>query len=651
MWFEGIRVNDHSDQTEWLQTYLQGDASARAKQFVEFTQIVKQIAVNDGEAVAWSWARRAISPNLDFSSLLKLRRLMPKAPDNGTQKVVRLAILGGPTTMQLRQLLEVILASEGISAVIYEAEFGQFRQEILMPGSGLDSFKPDIVFLATGFRDIARLPGIATNEAEAAQMADEEISDWTRLWEYANTNWKATILINNFEIPHSSVLGHFAVRHPGSREHYLERLNRLLAERAPSYVVVHDLRSLANEIGTKQWFDPRFYYEFKMPCNAECLVPYAYSVVSLIRAILGRSKKVLVLDLDNTLWGGVIGDLGPGGIRLGQGSGEGEAFLAFQSYARDLKERGILLAVCSKNDDDKAREPFEKRSDMVLKLSDISCFVANWQNKAQNLRDIAERLELKTDSFVFVDDNPAERAIVRRFAPEIAVPDMPEDPAGYISALAIHRYFETVSFTREDSSRTQYYTANARRKELAANASDIESFLTSLTMRMKVEPIHELNIERATQLVNKSNQFNLTTRRYTVAQMRDIADSPQWRTLTFSLRDSFGDNGLISVLLMKKQSDILLIDTWVMSCRVLQRGVEAFTCNEVIETARQENCHQIKGVYIPTAKNGMVKDHYQGLGFEPDGIDNDHTFWSLRMENARILSHFIERETANARTS
>ncbi len=387
--------------------------------------------------------------------------------------------------------------------------------------------------------------------------------------------------------------------------------------------------------------------------NSKCpapegLVTYAHSVVCLIRALLGKSKKVLVLDLDNTLWGGVVGDLGAGGIRVGQGSGEGEAFLAFQRYSKNLLQRGVVLAVCSKNDDDKAREPFEKRPDMILKLADISVFVANWNNKADNLRTIAERLDLKLDSFVFVDDNPAERALVRRFAPEVAVPDMPEDPAGYIQALATHRYFETVAFTREDSSRARYYAENAQRRELSARASDIGSFLASLAMRMRVEPVHALNIERVTQLLNKSNQFNLTTRRYTVAQVQEIVDNPAWRTLTFSLRDSLGDNGLIGIIFLRQAAAVLSVDTWVMSCRVLQRQVEQFCRNEIVETARRESCIEIQGTYIPTPKNGMVANHFAGLGFEQTGADGDQTFWSLRIhEGLEPLANFILREDGN----
>ncbi len=614
-------------QREWLGAHLQGDAPAREAAFAEFAAMLAKLAKEGAADEASIWAAHAASPLLEYTSLMRLHRLVLPRPlpqkqeaekggSGGKAGVLRLAILGGPTTTQLRQLIEVFLAGEGIAADIYEADFGLFRHEVLTAGSALDTFRPQVVFLATSARDVARRPALAHDEKEVMRLAEQEFADWSRLWETANARWGATIIQNNFEIGHESVLGHFSLRHPASREHYVERLNRLLAERAPSYVIIHNLRGLAAEAGGRQWFESRFYHDSKMPCGPDSLVTYAYSVVSLLRALVGKSKKVVVLDLDNTLWGGVVGDLGAGGIHLGQGSGEGEAYLAFQQYLKGLQSRGILLAVCSKNDEKNAREPFERRGDMVLKLADISCFIANWQNKADNLREIAGRLELKLDSLVFVDDNPAERSLVRRFTPEVATPDMPEDPAGYIQAVALHRYFETVAFTREDASRAQFYAQNALRQEMAAKSVDLPSFLTSLDMRMKVEPINDLNIERATQLINKSNQFNLTTKRYTLAQIRDIAAAVDWRTLTFSLRDNLGDNGLISVILMRIENTALAIDTWVMSCRVLQRGVEQMTRNEIVDLARREKLASVRGTYIPTAKNSMVKDHYQGLGFE-----------------------------------
>lgn len=635
----------HQEKLDLLHGQLQIDASSRAAQFPDFIQALKQMRQAGHNAEVYRWACRAVSPLLDYSSLMALRTILSLEPKkSGAQNVIRLAILGGPTTVQLRHLIEVFLAGEGIAAELYECEYGLFRHEILTPGSGLDLFQPTVVFLAVGARDLARLPALDADAKAVARLADEEIAGWMQLWKTINSRWNAVVIQNNFEISMGSVLGHLALRHPGAREHYLQRLNDLLGERAPDYVLLHDLRGLAAEAGAKSWFDPRFYFEFKMPCGAECLVSYAHSVVSLLRAVAGKSKKVLVLDLDNTLWGGVIGDVGSGGICLGQGSGEGEAFLTFQTYAKDLQKRGILLAICSKNDDDKAREPFEQRDDMILKLADISCFLANWENKADNLRAIAARLDVGLDALVFVDDNPAERALVRRLLPEVAVPDMPEDTAGYVQALALHRYFELASFTREDTARARYYAENAQRQDLAARATDVDSFLASLKMRMKVSAVTEVNVERSTQLVNKSNQFNLTTRRYTLAQVRDMAASPDWRTLTFSLADSLGDNGLISVIFLHKHGTALSIDTWVMSCRVLQRGVEQFTRNELVDITRAAGCTRILGVYIPTGKNGMVKDHYRKLGFEPTGEDGDKTFWSLDLQrDLEPLKHRIMR--------
>jgi FkbH-like protein len=288
-----------------------------------------------------------------------------------------------------------------------------------------------------------------------------------------------------------------------------------------------------------------------------------------------------------------------------------------------------VLAVCSKNDEQVARQPFLLRDDMILRLEHISCFIANWTNKADNLREIAGRLELGLDSFVFVDDNPAERAVVRRFLPEVAVPDMPEDPAGYIPALAKHRFFETISWTSEDASRAKYYSQNAERVQMASRFQDLGSFLESLVMRAKVEPVNRLNIERVAQLVNKSNQFNLTTRRRTLAQIEELAGNPNWITLTISLADRLGDNGLISVIFLRKSGKRVEIDTWLMSCRVLQRTVEQLALNEIVTLCGEHGCSTVTGVYIPTQRNGMVRDHYASLGFEPAGAEGEVTYWTL----------------------
>jgi FkbH-like protein len=450
------------------------------------------------------------------------------------------------------------------------------------------------------------------------------------------------VIQNLFELAPWNALGHYAARHSAAPTHWLQRLNQRLSDAAPSHVTLHDLPALVLQAGSRDWFDPRYYHEAKLPCGPRSLVPYAHSVASLVTAILGRSRKVLVLDLDNTLWGGAIGDLGIEGIRIGQGSGEGEAFLAFQRYARALKERGILLAVCSKNDDANARQPFERHDDMVLRLDDFACFIANWQNKADNIRTIARTLDLGVDSLVFVDDNPAERAIVRRFAPEVAVPALPEDPAGYVQAVARHRYFETVSWTVEDAKRADYYAANSRRNQLKLETGDIDSFLASLGMAATIRPVSEVNIQRVTQLVNKSNQFNLTTRRRTLPEVEALSRDDDWFTVTISLADKLGDNGLISVLFLHRTGTVLEIDTWLMSCRVLQRGVEQLALNQVVGIARQAGCHEVHGTYMPTARNALVRDHYRDLGFTPRGEDGDTTHWTLAVDAFEPFPTFIE---------
>jgi FkbH-like protein len=637
-------VGDLPNAIALLEKVVQVDAGA-AEQMPELLGALRTVASAQGPDEARRWARRMVSPLLDYSSLNALHRFLPLRTEADRANPLRLAILGGPTTAQLRKLMEVFLASEGVVAEVYECDYGLFRQEILTSGSGLDQFQPQFVFLATGARDASHFPAADQSEAEVAALAEQEIADFSALWSLAHEKWGATIIQNNFELGPGSSFGHLALRHPGARENYLDRLNRLLAARAPPFVVLHDLRGLAADAGARAWFDARYYFEFKMPCGPECLVAYAHSVVSVIRALQGRSRKVLVLDLDNTLWGGVVGDVGPGGIELGDNSGAGQSFLAFQRYALQLRAQGIVLAVCSKNDADKAREPFETRSDMVLKLSDFASFVANWGNKADNLREIARELNLGTDSLVFFDDSPAERALVRRLAPEVAVPDVPEDPSAYVQTLAAHRYFETTTFTREDATRAQSYTANARRRTLAEQAVDLQSFLVSLGMRMQVAPVNALNLERVTQLLNKSNQFNLTTRRLTLAEVKELGTQPDWTTLTFSLRDNLGDNGLISVVLLRRGGDTLTIDTWIMSCRVLQRGVEQFVLNEIVAVARREGVRRIAGTYIPTPKNGMVEHHYPRLGFELAGTDGGKTLWTLPVEpGLPDLPHFIERD-------
>jgi len=588
--------------------------------------------------------RSALTPVLDYTSLHTLQRfyrLLP-AEVKGPAKL-KLAILGGFTTHQLKDFIELYLFAAGIPVELYEADYGVFRQEILDPSSELYRFAPNRIFLATHWRNLSHLPALSDDPQHVSDLLEREFADWSQLWQIAHDRLGCQIVQNNFDTPAWKSLGNHEARHPAALLRYIADINRLLADRAPSYVTIHDVAGLAADIGRRAWGDERFFLHAKMPCAPEHLVNYAHNVSSVIAAELGLSRKCLVLDLDNTLWGGVIGDDGIGGIRVSQGDAEGEGFLSFQRYAKALKMRGVILAVCSKNNEQSAREVFEKHPDMVLRLEDISCFVANWTDKATNLRSIAKQLNIGLDSLVFVDDNPAERSIIRQMLPEVAVPEVSTDPIDFIDALERHQYFQVASLGAEDFKRTDYYRANAMRGEIQTSATGMEDFLRSLDMTATIGPVLPATLERTTQLINKSNQFNLTTRRRSAAEVMALMEAPDWVTVTASLSDRFGDNGLVSVALARIEADSLEIDTWLMSCRVLKRGLEQFLLNYLCDLAQARGLKYIRGDYIPTPKNDLVRNHYADLGFNATRTeDNGRTRWELPLANRPPLPTFIK---------
>lgn len=588
--------------------------------------------------------RLTLTPMLDYTSVQSLNRFYKTlpVPVRTARSKMKLAILGGYTTHQLRDLVELFLFTAGVSAQIYEADYGVFRQEILDLSSRLYRFEPNTIFLATNWRNLGRVPSLSDSPETVTGLLQAEYGEWALLWQTAHDQLGSQILQNNFDMPPWRSLDNYEMRHPAALANFIAEVNRVLAARAPSYVTIHDVESLAANVGRRAWSDERFFLHAKMPCAPEYLVEYAHSVSSILAAQLGLSRKCLVLDLDNTLWGGVIGDDGIGGIRVGQGDAEGESFVSFQRYVKSLKMRGVILAVCSKNNEQTAREVFDKHPDMVLRLEDISCFVANWTDKAANLRSIAQQLNIGLDSLVFLDDNPSERSIIRQMVPEVAVPEVSGDPLEFIEVLERHRYFQVGTLGAEDFKRTEYYRANAKRREIQASAG-LDGFLQSLEMTATIGPINPATLERSTQLINKSNQFNLTTRRRNVAEVMALTQAPDWVTVTVSLCDRFGDNGLISVLLGCVRREVLEIDTWLMSCRVLKRGVEHFLLNYLCELARGRGLSYIRGEYIPTAKNDLVRSHYAELGFRNvDSRPDGHTVWELSLASYKPLSNFIK---------
>jgi FkbH-like protein len=590
--------------------------------------------------------RKAALPDLDYGDALSLCSMRRKLSAATAPPAVplKVAVLGNYTLSQLAPLIDLFCFAGRVELEIKHGNYGSLTAEILDTGSWLYSFRPQIAFVASGWRDLRHLPpGPRQDRASVHSAIGSEVEHWSSLWNLLHQRLGCQIIQNNFDVRPWRAADNHDVRDPGSLSGYVSRLNIALADHAPAHVTIHDLDHLSSAYGRWAWGDEQYFHMAKVPCAPQCQVGYAHQVASLILAMQGRSRKCLVLDLDNTLWGGVIGDDGVGGIRLGQGDPQGEAYVAFQRYIKSLQGRGVLLAVCSKNNLTNAREPFDRHPEMVLRFDDISCFIANWDDKAANLRAIARKLNIGLNSLVFVDDNPAERALVRQYAPEVAVPELPDDPSQYIRAVDQHHYFQAVSISSEDLSRTDLYRGNARRDQALAGATNMEEYLRSLKMTARVEPVNELSLQRAVQLINKSNQFNLTTRRYTAAQVELIGKEPAWVTRTISLADRFGDNGLICVLLASADADSLSIDTWLMSCRVLNRGVEALALNELAAVALARGLRQLRGSFIPSERNQMVEHHYLNLGFKQTSKDeNGATHWTLDLNGFSPRTNFIE---------
>lgn len=618
-----------SNLNDMLEKFLTAPVDGKSPALRELAAGLRKAVVEGRGAEAGTILQKAVLPTCDYTAFQSLYRiygtLKPQAPQR-----TKLAILGGVTTTQLAAAIELALFSMGGTAELFEAHYGVYRQEILDPNSNLYHFQPNVIFLATSWRELTNRPPIDGSREDIDKLVEAELSEWQALWRAAHDRLGCQIIQNNFDRPCWRQLDNHEARHPASLGRFISRVNEGLADYAPPYVVIHDVDGLAALSGRRAWGDERFFHHAKLPCAPEYVVDYAFNVASLVACQLGLGKKCLVLDLDNTLWGGVIGDDGLGGIRLGQGGAEGEVYAAIQRYAKALQQRGVLLAVCSKNEEHIAREVFEKHTEMVLRLEDISCFMANWTDKAANLREIARQLNIGIDSLVFVDDNPAERGLVRQLAPEVAVPELPDDPAGYIQAIEQYRYFQLTSLGQEDLRRSEYYRANNERQQALSGSDNVEDYLRSLHMVACVGPINAMSLERSVQLINKSNQFNLTTRRRSPAEMVAIVEDPAWLTRTVSLADRFGDNGLISVLLGKVEDDALVIDTWLMSCRVLKRGVESLLHNHLCRWATERGLARIRGEYLPTAKNDLVKEHYAGLGFtKVCQYDDGRTSWEF----------------------
>jgi len=570
----------------------------------------------------------------DFPLQMQYAKILKSlCPDRLHLRPIRVAILGSSTLEHFVDVLCFWLACEGLSQQLYIAPFDTIRQSALDPTSDLYAFNPEIIWMFSSHRDVF----IDIEHGQSPEILDsavtEAVNDFAALWDAMRQCSSAYIIQNNADLPTERTFGNYEGAILWGRSNLLRRFNLELSARMPSGSTIFDLEHVSSLYGKYRWEDPRYWFHSKHAFSLDASGLVAFHAARLIGAMKGTAKKCIVLDLDDTLWGGVIGDDGLNGIRLGNGA-NGEAFVAFQEYLKGLKNRGIVLAVCSKNEEGNAKEPFMRHPDMRLSLDDISVFKANWENKPDNIREIAAVLNIGLDSLVFVDDNPLERDLVRSMLPMVTVPEMPDDPAEYIRTIDRLRLFETVSFSEEDKDRSRLYKENAVRHESQRKFSDLSDYLKSLRMEAAVGSVDDFHIKRMAQLINKSNQFHLTGTRYAESEIERMNAAPLYSVRYFKLKDKFGDNGLISVVIMKREQDALAIDTWVMSCRVLSRGMEEFICKEVLTMARRQGCRRIVSRYVPSKKNQLVAGLYEKLQFQKTCEENDGTtHWEFDLEN------------------
>lgn len=552
---------------------------------------------------------------------------------------IKVSLLGDSATQFLATAIKGMGVERSYNIDLFEADYNQVERQVLDPSSELylHEAKYTVVFQST--HKLLEKYALMSTE-DQMNMADNRL-DFVRT---ICTQVPGHIIYFNYPEIDDTIFGSYGNKVQASFTYQIRKLNYELMNLAQEYqnLFICDISSLQNKFGRDTIYDSTVYMSTEMLFSIDALPYVASRVMDIICSIEGKFKKCLILDLDNTVWGGVVGDDGWENIQVGHGLGIGKAFTEFQEWIKKLKNRGVIVCVCSKNDEDKAKEPFEKNPEMVLKLDDISVFIANWENKADNIRTIQSILNIGFDSMVFLDDNPFERNMVRENVPGVTVPELPEDPGEYLEYLYTQNLFETASYSSADKDRTKQYQVEAQRVATAKKFTNEGDFLKSLEMVSEVSGFTSFNTPRVAQLSQRSNQFNLRTVRYTEDQITAIENDPKQKGFAFTLEDKFGDNGLIAVvILQEKDTDTLFIDTWFMSCRVLKRGMENFVLNTVVEFAKANGYKKIIGEYLPTPKNGMVAEHYTGLGFmKLEGTETAQ--WELDVESYQNRECYIK---------
>jgi FkbH-like protein len=567
-----------------------------------------------------------------ISNRRKIKKRLLESGVNFLEK--KIAVLGGSTTSNIVQVLDLFLLNQGIKASFYESEYGKYYEDAVFTNEELDEFSPDIVYIHTTNRNVTLYPALSDTEKDIDCLISSQMQKYMDIWEHITQKYVCPIIQNNFEMPLYRLLGNKDASDVHGAVNYLSRLNSEFYKYAQSHkdFFICDINYISADYGLKDWSDPFYWHMYKYALNVSAVPVLSFNVANIIKSILGRNKKGLVLDLDNTLWGGVIGDVGTDNIKLGPETSAGQVYLEFQQYIKAQKQLGVVLNIDSKNEEENALLGL-RHPNSQLSIDDFIEIRANWEPKDRNFDDIANALNLLPESLVFVDDNPAERHIVTEQLPGVSAPEIGESHQ-YIINIDRNGFFETTYLSEDDLKRNTMYHENARRLRIQASFSDYGEYLDSLEMRAVIKPFEPLYMERITQLTNKSNQFNLTAKRYTQVEIEEISNDADYITLYGKLEDKFGDNGIVSICIGRKEGGACHINLWLMSCRVLKRDMEYAMMDALVDKCMKSSQKEIWGYYYPTPKNSMVKNFYGDMGFKKVTEGEEGSSWKLVLDGS-----------------
>lgn len=571
--------------------------------------------------------------------LKKSKKLRRQLLEQDTPRIKKkIAVLGGSTTHDIIRILEVFLLNQGIEPVFYESEYGQYFQDAMFGSEELAAFAPDIIYVHTSNRNITSYPVPGDGRERIEALLEEQYEHFHMMWEKLEETYHCPMIQNNFEYPFYRLMGNSEASDMHGRIRFLTRLNERFYQYGESHPNFHinDINYMSAAYGLDKWADPFYWHMYKYCMCMQAIPEFSYNLSNMIKAIFGKNKKALVLDLDNTLWGGIVGDDGPENLEIGQETSLGQVYTEFQTYLKSQKDIGVMLNVNSKNEEENALAGLN-HPEGVLKPDDFIIIKANWEPKSRNITEIASELNLLPESLVFVDDNPAEREIVRAQVPGAAVPEI-GSPEQYIHILDRSGFFEVTGLSEDDKKRNDMYKANLLREKQQASFGDYGEYLHSLEMQGTIKAFEPMYMARIAQLTNKSNQFNLTTRRYTQSEIEETAASEEYITLYGKLEDKFGDNGVVSVVIGRIENGekkVLHIDLWIMSCRVLKRDMEYAMMDALAEECQKAGITEITGYYYPTAKNNMVRNFYELQGFQKTEEDEKgNTVWKYELTDS-----------------